>query len=67
MSLVLLSLEEKLLVEAIVSSGSVPDMIEVDPTYYLSQRDIRDIEDFANSNSDQKTKTYINNILRDNK
>ena len=67
MSLVILTLEEKLLVESIVASGRVPDEIVVDPNYYLSQRDIRDIEDFADSNSLAKTKTFINNILRDNK
>jgi len=67
MSWVTLSAEEKVLVNRILSTGAVPEVIEINPSDYLSHSDINLIEEFASRNNDRSTRTFINNILRDNK
>ena len=67
MSLVSLTNDEKALVDAIVSMGSVPETIEIHSSDFLTHSDVMEIENFLASNSDQRSKTFINNILRDNK
>ena len=62
-----MSSEEKILSAYVVSTGSVPITITIDVSDYLTDKDIHDIEEFASRNCDTKTKTFINNILRDNR
>jgi len=67
MSLVQLTNDEKVLVDVIVSTGHVPQTVTVHSSDYLTHRDTLDIEEFISNNSDQRSRTFINNILRENK
>jgi len=67
MSLVSLTNAEKALVDAIVSTGHVPESIEILSSECLTHSDILEIEEFMSRNSDQRSKTFINNLIRDNK
>ena len=67
MSVVQLSYEEKVIVERILSVGSVPDGITIDVFDYLTIADIVAIEKFVDSHGDIASKTFINNILKGSK
>ena len=67
MSIVQLNYEEKVLVERILSDGGVPNEVTISVSDYLTHADIIAIEEFVGSHDDRTSKTFINNILRDNK
>ena len=62
-----MSNEEKIIADYIISTGSVPQTITIELSDYLTHSDVHEIEDFANSNGDAKVKTFVNNILKDNR
>jgi len=67
MSIVQLSYEEKVIVDRILSDGYVPNTVTISVSDYLCHSDIIAIEEFIGSHDDRASKTFINNVLRDNK
>jgi len=58
--------EQKMIVDEIVARGHVPEVIEVNPSDWLSWADIMRIEEYAAKNFDRKVRTFVNNIIKEN-